>query len=740
MVAQYKDNKTNISLVDAVETLSNIADLELEREIGVTQKHDLIIQGKSVTYRTVHWLEKVDPVMTMDRVKDIFRVVLNYLHNFYKQEYRYVGNKKALEGVKAIMVLVGEAAKKLDRYTTLFQGKKAKSVVNLKEYKELQEFYLTRIARKIDEGTLGKWILGLTKVALARKKIAKLVGKKTTNTKRVFIDLDSVKKDTEYELFYLRKEDGNRFFSPRLIRNVKLVCDFGQYFGARKGDDPLASVQIWQDRLHHDTAENIIQSLGSSIDWFYQDATKFKKREMVVCLNKSLMALMLCANARNQLRNNPAKSSLEYFNDFQVFLRDAMQTRDYEKMVAYPKKRSSKLAHSLLDLAHRLCRALFVNTRGYQELIPTIQHVIEEAEESQSPEHEKAVEEVQHIWSRLASDYAAMGKLIKRHPGGPLLKVLELLEEGIYHVFEPVRQHNIPGQLYSLYYQEHKITNVRLPSPTEQEFIHLANVIEEFKGFLRSYVINRSKRKHLLVNFQDRTSWREHFRCRALEELQNVRNFAPCFAVITIPKDTEFYNQQAPYHQENHADVFIKHLKEQLIDEHCGFYFPELIKKEITSEFVDGVIETIHRIFFNGKNVLSRKQRLDFIEIFYMLLQLKLIEIVKPDSFSLTCKDGIDISGAANTQLYAFLKIINNEAFTSEDIEHLDLILYAPSLLNRERNMLPDRFNRMISVLRTIEHVRDEFGGDNFSAIVKEAFSLFYKTPILQSMLILPKK
>ena len=42
------------------------------------------------------------------------------------------------------MVLVGEAAKKLDKYIELFQKINVRSVTELREYKQLQEFYFSK--------------------------------------------------------------------------------------------------------------------------------------------------------------------------------------------------------------------------------------------------------------------------------------------------------------------------------------------------------------------------------------------------------------------------------------------------------------------------------------------------------------------------------------------------------------------------------------------------------------------
>lgn len=731
--------ESNISLIEAVETLSSIADLEVDRDIGVAEKHDIVVQDEKVTYRTVHWLQKKDAGETINGVREIFRVILNYLRNFYKNEYTYVTNEHAIEGIKTIMVLVGEAAKKLDKYTTLFQQNRAKSVTELKEYKKLQEFYFSKIARKIDEGILGKWILGLTQKLTPSESQMKLIGRKSNQTKHIFVDLESVKKDTEYELFCMRKEDGTRFFSPRLIRNIKLVSDFGVYFGETIADDPLSSLEIWQDRCFNSAAKTLARAVRPQIEMFYHESMKFRDRELIAEINKALMALMLCCNQGNLLRNNPIKSCFQYFVDFQFFLRNALHSREFQKLLAYPPKASSKLAHCVLDTVNALCRGLFIQLQGMQELIPAIQGLIEEAVQTASVEKAAMVENHRLMWDRLNDEYDAMAKLFKRHPNGPLVKVIDILENGTYNCFDPIGQHNIPNQLFSLYVHEHRITNVRIPSPTYQEFIHKVIVTEEFRTFLRACSKGNELHKHLMINMQDRTSWREHFRSVVLEDLSTHQDFSRVLTVVTLAYDTEFYHQLAPYHRDNQSAVFIKHLKDHLQDESSGFYFPKALKKALFPEFVNEVIDAIHRIFFNDKNVLSRERRLDFIEIFYLFLNLKLIELVKPDSFSLTCKDGVDIGSIASVEMFAFLKLLSEEKLSDVEMEQFHMMLYGPAILFRERLPHPERFNRMVSAMKTIEFVRQEKGYITFSKIVNEVFGRYYKMPIIHAKVACPK-
>jgi len=729
---------SHLTLIDAVETLSSIADLELDRGIGVAQRHHLVIQNKPINYRTVHWLHHRDGGSTITLVRDIFRVVLNYLRNYYKKEYADITNKQAIDDIKSIMVLVGEAGSKLDKYTEIFHQKRS-SIAEIKEFKLLQDFYLSRIARKIDEGTLGKWVSAISHRTIPTK--LKLSGKKSL-TKHVFVDLESVRRDTEYELFFLSKEDGSRFFSPRLIRNIKLICDFEEYFGKSKEQDPLRNVKLWLDEWLHASANSLKHVLDAQIEQFYIEGMRFKDRELVPILNKAFMALQLACNPNNLLKNDPIKPCYEYFDDFTVFLRQALNSRDYQNLLALPPLKASKLTQCLLETIHTICRGLFLQLQGMQALFGVVQEIVRYANKEKSTEVlQSEASSANFLWRRLNNDYAALAQLLKRHPNGPVGNVLRLLQETSHQAFDPLKLHNLSNQLYALYLNESKIINLRIPCPTIQEHIHKCQVSDEFKGFLRAKVLDSHSQPqpHLLINLQNRTSWKEHSRCVALEELSSQPEFSKQICVVTLAKNTEFYNQLAPYHQENHANIFMQHFKENLKEEGAGFFFSKEIKNELLLHFVDDAIDSIHRIFFSSKNVMSREQRLDFIEIFYFFLQLKLIDMVKPDSFSLTCKDSIDFGEAAAAQFYAFLKLLTQEKISDVDVDQLNFMLYAPALVLRERLILAEPFNRMISALRTFEAVRGEYGWQVFHKIVHKTFGRYYKFPVLEAKISIPK-
>lgn len=586
--------------------------------------------------------------------------------------------------------------------------------------------------QKVDEGKLGRWLLALSQIALERKKEACLAEKEQAQTKRVYVDLEGVKKDLEYELFFLKKEDGTRFFNARLLRNMKLVSDFGIPVESDIEDHPLTDIQEWTESYYHEAAKGLLKGLGSVKEEFFYDAYKYKDNDLVYALGKSIIALMMCSHRRQSQAIEIAKNYAGYFADFQLFLREALHSREYERLLTYPPRSSNKVGLNLLNLTHALCKGLYVIEDGQRAASHFLQKILDAAQASLPPQRSP----VCRLSSSLSGDWAMLNRLFKGHVNMPLVKILQALEEGGYCGFDPLSQQTLQLKLFSLEYDAQKALNMRMGCPTVQEYINKASVNDEFKGFLRACSEDSTPRNILLINLQDKTSWKERARCTALEELQKHAAFSQSLAVVTIGRETDFYHQAAPYNLDNQAEAFLSHFKEQFGRENSGYYFPEALQGVLGAPFCEGVTEAIHRVFYSGKNMLLRNHRLDFIEIFNVLLTLKMIEIAQPDSFSLICKDGLDSSAAFNALLYSFLKTVNRaEGLSSQECQQLSLILHAPAMMVRGRLIQRDKFSRFVTALKAIENAKEELGAEKFIALFHEAFAPFFSTSILTARL-----
>lgn len=672
-----------LTVMDAVDNLSLLAELDLPSVAEELPVEPPLEEEE----HPVLWTDPQAALENQEKFKETFRIIHSYLQNLWEKDKERLSEPETQRGIQAIMVLAGEAVVKVDKYTSLFKGAIKKSVAELKEYKQLQDLYQNKISRRftrileIEEPWEKEWAKEEEAVEVQRKALK---------------SLETVRKDKEYELFFIKKEDGKPFFNRGLLRHVRLLGDFDEAAIDLDVEDPLLRMRILQDRDAHLCSKEILQQCANPIDEFFKEAMHHKGKALVSILIKAVMALLLASNTRNLLSHTETKNCLAYFTDFHAYLREALASAQYQKFLTTPFEGLESFSQVILNLCHVLCFAFFSHQANRVEELTLINRLIEHGEKLRKEARSSPLP----FWEALMEQDANIRYLLKRHPNGPLLKAFDIFREHeSKEGFDPFLQGNLPSQLFYISTEELHATCLRLPCPTHQDIINKAEIVEEFKGFLRMLGSRMKKQRHLLVNLQDKTSWNEHARCKALEELSKEGEFSGTFAVVTLPKDTSFYHQSDIYRNLSEADHFIEQFKEQIAGgEQCGFYFSQHVNMKKIAQFVDKAMDIVHKVFFNYNKELSRKNRLDFIEIFYNLLVVKLIEEIEPDSFSFTCKDAIDTGVAASAGLYSFLRTLGNAAnWKEEEKDFLLWMLYTPALLVRERAIDPHRMHRFAS-------------------------------------------
>ncbi len=717
-----KTKEKSLTIHEALENLTTIAEIDPEDpyRVGIVKKHRFVIQDEGHSYQSIEWLTPESGLEILENVQNTYLAILDYLKELYSDGKTDWKNPKTKKGLQSMMALVGEAASKLDLLTEKVESQSdIKKVTETKEYKDLQEFYLNNISEKFEENLEGEE---------AWQEEWGEEDEKPPGLK----DFETLKKDSEYELFYLKNSDGKSFFNTNLVRNIKLVCDFDESFEAPLEEDPLIRIITMKDRDLQGLASSILHSLQPLIQDFYKQRIRFKSSLLIKFLNKALMSLMLTANQRNLIQNTTNKNCLRYFLDFQKFLIAALTSVDYQKLLAYPPEKSDKVSCLLLNLIHRLCYEFFVRPPSIkQEMIGFIHRLMRKGEEVKKREKEKIFHS-QSIWNQFIEDDEYIRTLLKCYPNGPLFKVLDVLRIKGELFFNPIRQENYPSGLYDLKVGNHEVNVFRMPSPTHQTIISQATVGEEFKGLLHFY--EKEKKKHLLVNLQDRTSWKEHIRAQVLENLQRQAEYGANLDVISLAKDTDFYYQINDYLKEQTAEEFMGDFQEQIKSaEDCGFFFSKKFDRKNLEVFTDQLLEMLHNNFFKAKKKLSRMDRLDFIEIFYYFMTLKVIEVLKPDSISFTCKDAVDTGAVMSGAFFSFIKFLGKNQIDEKDQEFIRWLFYAPALLVRERSVDANRLNRALSALALMEKIMKE----NKAKVHKDLKALFTQST-LNNMSVFP--
>lgn len=676
----------------AMENLASIASIDKDNTapLGIMEGGRLVTNRQDFGPDTVEWLsgEGAEPIVQLlDLTYQAIHQHLVELDNTPEMDWN-----KDRKAVAAMMALVGESVAKIEKYLYDHLGKEIQ-IRQRPAFAALQQFYQSVLASRLTDSVLS--------------------------------NIDEIRADTNYELFYIRNENNEPYFNRETLRHVKLVCDFEV-----EGEDPLLQIRPMQDRDLHASAGQILGECHDPIADFYSVAKTLEGNELVKSLSMALSALFLAANPRYLLPNTTFKSCLQYFYDFHRFVRRAMHTTEYQKLIAYPPDRTDKVSLLLLELTHMLCKAFFVRVGGVKtETIGLIHRTMRAGEEMKQKEQQKLLKG-DTVWNQLLLDDEKYRKRLSFFPSGPLFKILDLIHEeqddGIVIAFDPLVQENIPSKIYEIQVKSKKIEVLRLASPTRQSLINKAEVVEEFQGFVRSL----KEERHLLINLQDRTSWKEFARCKVLEGLSKSAEFSQRVLTLTLPKATDFYFQAQEYLELGNVKTFKEALFEQVNMEN-GFFFPAPWKKEERLSFATALIEKIHQLFFQNKKELSRRNREDFIELFYHLLILKAIDQLNITSLSFTCKDALDIGPAAQGMFYGFLTLLTGDFSKKESLDFLRWLLYAPALFVRERAILPERFTRAISFL-------DCFDGEmakNGKAILKELTGL-YHPQFLQSLFV----
>jgi hypothetical protein len=557
---------------------------------------------------------------------DLMEASFTSLHRHLVSLYETGIDLKARKGVEAMVVLSGEAARKGDLYLVEQLGAKG-ALQGLEGYQNLSYFYHHTLKKeKAEEDCL---------------------------------DVALLKEDQNYELFLIRNSEGMPCLDPGAITRLRLSVDFDVAGGFE--EDPFLKVRSMLDRDLQMSASQILASCQVGVRELFAIVKREGHQEFSKSLMSAVIALMLAASSSNLIQNRSGKSCLTYFQDFQHYLRQTLENGSYLEHVAGLGKKGGIL---MADLASELARALFFHPGGIrQEVLGLIHRTMRKGEKSVLMRGEGGA-------SQLMIDDEHFRSYLAKFPNGPLFKWLDQAREEGPSRFDPLMQGNVPYKIG----EWGGVSLLHLPSPTIQEEVGQAKVAPEFSAFLRTL-----RKKHLLINLQDRTSWQEHARSLALENLAKQAVHGGHLVTITLPVDTDFYHQTGEYAM---GGDLIEILREILkTPEESGFFFPK------------GVEPLFEKAIDKARPFV--KERKVFIDIFYLALVELLAKEVHAGSVSFTSKDGVD-SGALFSALFAA------SLSKKGDGEEFRLIGYRPALMVRERAPYQGRVMRALEAFRVL--------------------------------------
>ncbi len=695
-----KKEEEIIKMHEAIESLACIAELDVNSEklVGIVKNHKFVLSDSDYDYKSVQWLTKETAEEFVENVKQIYKTILSYLKKIYENEdfdYEDPNNRKRL---RSIISLAAEAANKLDAFCENISGVEITKLTESKQFIDLRDFYLKKISKKFEIELEGDeaWVEDYSD----NEKILDVDSEKLG-----IKDFDTIRKDKEYELFYIRQENGHPYFNSSLLKNIKLVCDFDETVDIPIEEDPLLRIRAMQDKDLHGGAQQVLKFCENDIQAFFKSDARISNEDFPTLLNRCVMALMLTSNPKNLIQNTAGKSSLLYFSDFLHFLRKTVESEGYKTILAYPPDDSDQKNLNMRHLVQHLCEGLFTRKGAIkEEMIGFIYHLIHRGQQLKSKEKTKVFSE--STWNQILEEDESIRSILKCYPNGPLFKILDLLRDedakNVNIPFDPILQENHPHWIYDFKIDKKLITFIRLPCPTTQSFINKSAVVGEFLACLRSLFSDEST--YLVINLQNRTSWKEYARCEALENLTQHAEFYKNISVITLAKETNFYYQIDEYFDLSNSKDFLKVFQDQIKSEkEVGFFYGIKEKKQLFLDNLISLLEFIYKDFFDSSKELNRRQRLDFIEIFYHFLSLELIQMINPRYVSFTCKDGVDTSAAVNASFYCFVKLLKNKKIDKHEKDTALWLYYREALLIRERLIDSQRFNRTLSFLDHVE-------------------------------------
>lgn len=631
----------------------------------------------------------------LHRVKSILSTIHSYLKRVYRQEKKNIEDPGVQQSLQAIMILVQEAVDKMERnFPEMEKLLGKKRISTLPEYKKLQQFYVSKILSKpMEQNEIEKvWPSNWGDVELETGGIR---------------DIRQVKEDLDYELFYLRRVDNTPYFGKDLIRHLKMITDFEGILQVIDGD-PFVRFNVIQDKNCQVCAGQIKDHLIANFPKFFREMLKNKHFSFTEMINKALIALFLSANPSNVIYETVAFHCLKYFQDFLLYLKEIFLCNEYSSGL------SMENVHEFLaieiQMIHAICFALYTHKPETVHVVQHVKELLGELEKTSST----PVQFLKHI----QENYLQLRRILDQYPNGPLFKMIDVINERSV-TFCATQYNNLPCHLFTVGHAKMSTDILRIPSPTLQTTLEEAYIIDEFKGFLRS-LSDKDEMRIAIINMQNRLSRKEMARAKAMEDLQKEGEFISTLFVVTLSN-----NLGAVLYAASKGEKKILH--EELLQvlqkpEEFGLYFPQTFQEKKWTTFFTKIIPSILNLFFYKKKGCNEQNCLDFIQLFYFFLSLKILEVENPNFFSYICKDAVDQSTAMNFTLYMGIKILQGSfVSTKKEEEYIKWLLFTPALMIRERAIQSGCFTTSCSSLQLLARAMEKNG----AAIIKELMPLY---------------
>lgn len=242
------------------------------------------------------------------------------------------------------------------------------------------------------------------------------------------------------------------------------------------------------------------------------------------------------------------------------------------------------------------------------------------------------------------------------------------------------------------------LTNVRLPCVVsdrrqgERGELVDGCIAEEFQRYLvgkRYLYINLMKRQVPDVS--------ESFRSACIEHHHREQ---PTFLPCSLACNSSLFHQRRQFRRASSVAQFRRRFLRHVTGETFHVSIASLHRK--WREICEGLFNTVHRHFFDAKDVLTRDERKVFVVLFYCLLIDELLTRGQSEYFSLVCKDNMDRGGMMNALFYVYLLLKNQRELTPHQSLDLVFLIFVPALLVSNRAIRETYFWRLREALQLL--------------------------------------
>lgn len=591
-----------------------------------------------------------------------------------------------IRSAKYIMQLIESSIQRIGKD---FSTDEENNIIQSKEYRSFKTFYDKHISGYIEKNDL--------EMDLHEENFAELLHKVDKGIKHDRLkDIESVKEDRDYELFFIRDEEDKPYFQATLLKHIHLLGNADYLLSHVSDNDPIQSINQLQDQMLHNQAKKIKEKLKPLIDQFYQKKLGFQAKEIYKKTQAALIALSMSANEKNLLSSGASKSCYSFFTDFHKNLRVCLEEKSFFDELVDTEEAS--LTYKLLL---QLVYLFFVTEINWTPFVEFFGEIITKNKAVDSSIPKGQSDQKNSLHQELLDNYKTVGGVLSRFPYGPVLKALDAICEK-NSGFDPIKQENFPCGLYSFGYKGYVCQVIHTPMPIQQKNINHCSIVPDFWGLIS--LLSEGKDRYLYVNLLDRFSSKQSFPSKKIEQFSMKAENIDSLKVVTLSVTGSFYWQEEEYTKSVNSEIFLKNFKNEVFPQKIKslYYFSDLFGEKNEKSF-DDVVHAVHKEIFDSQDSLNYEERCIFIDFTHVLLVIKIMDMWEINLLSFSCKDGVDEGALMNSIFFAFLCQMSKNALPQKNVQRLQLLMERNAMMVRHRLMDRSLFDRTLRALAKID-------------------------------------